>query len=262
MPSDTKVAHPDKALRLVVTFDEGRHTYTDNLGQRYESGTALVKRHKPPFNADEIAERVAARDGLKKFDVLKAWDEKRNAACAHGTRVHEFAEYGFSGHRRGKKHDPLSDIESRRQKAVEAVWLDLVSSKGWQVLGCEVIVFCPVRLVAGSIDLVMRRPDGQIAFLDWKTSKDISDRGYNEETMRQPLQHLQHCNLVHYSLQMSIYWHVAQWAGWIAKDMQPLSYIVHLPEEGGSHMIEGLRLTEEAALCCNWNCNRAIEVAT
>lgn len=65
----------------------------------------------------------------------------------------------------------------------------------WRVYGDE---------VAGSIDFTIKGPNGEIAIIDWKRSKEIKKENRFQRG-KGILSHLQDCNFVHYSLQLNCY---------------------------------------------------------
>jgi ATP-dependent exoDNAse (exonuclease V) beta subunit len=81
----------------------------------------------------------------------------------------------------------------------------------WEPWRSEWRVFDEELDLAGSIDFVVRTKDqetGEYVFLilDWKRAKELADSSFNgRERGYAPLQDLQHCNSVHYSLQLNTY---------------------------------------------------------
>lgn len=77
--------------------------------------------------------------------------------------------------------------------------------KGLEPFRTELSVFhCGLRL-AGQIDLLCLRPDGNFAILDWKRSKEIKLESRFKRRMLPPFHALDDCNFFHYALQLNVY---------------------------------------------------------
>lgn len=63
--------------------------------------------------------------------------------------------------------------------------------------------------IAGSIDCVLRTPEGKLIILDWKRSKEIkTENKWERGTV--PFQNFPHCNFYHYTLQLNMYRHMLE----------------------------------------------------
>jgi len=77
----------------------------------------------------------------------------------------------------------------------------------------ELIVHDEELGLAGTIDLVVETPDG-LVLIDWKTNKKITTKGYNNKKALEPIEDLDDCHLVKYSLQLSLYAYMLERQGW------------------------------------------------
>ena len=66
------------------------------------------------------------------------------------------------------------------------------------------LVFKEDIKLAGSIDMIYKKPDGTLAIYDWKRAKEIKFENRYQK-MTGPLNHLPDTNYWHYSLQLNIY---------------------------------------------------------
>ena len=121
MPGDTKAKHP---RGLGITFTEEDHSYVDEYGVEYTSGTTLVHRGFEAFDAQKAAEAKSAKTGVPASEYLREWDAKREEASRNGTRMHENCENQILG-RYDKLHAPQDDAERVEFRAAWAVhgWL-------------------------------------------------------------------------------------------------------------------------------------------
>jgi hypothetical protein len=143
-----------------LNFDEEEHRYTDDEGREYLSVTTLLATLFP-FDRDAIAERVIASPsseyfGMAKEDVLEQWE--RSASL--GTEVHIAIEnwINSSSHPEQAYLAPLVNQFSRLGFAGE--------------LDSEVQVWDEAMLLAGTVDIIEKRPDCWVVW-DIKTSKSI-----------------------------------------------------------------------------------------
>ena len=88
--------------------------------------------------------------------------------------------------------------------------------------------------LAGSIDFVARREDGQLVLYDWKRSKLLSSKYSNHwRHMSGPLDHLEDCAGIHYRLQLNAYkWILERYYGVIVASMHVVCTHPELHEAG------------------------------
>jgi ATP-dependent exoDNAse (exonuclease V) beta subunit len=225
MPSSTSATHNSRTL----TFTEAGHTYLDDRGLPYTSVTTLIHRYAQPFDAPAQAARMEAQGKGTAADLLAAWDAKRDASCDYGTRVHETAEAILQG--LPPPHAPTSEKESA---AFANVW-DFINDKilpSFEVVGCEIMVFHPFWLIAGTIDLALRDKDGTIWICDWKTNAEIRAEGFRGQTMLSPVAHLPDCELSKYALQLATYQRILTEAEYLPRDTRFKRVLFHISESG------------------------------
>jgi len=203
MPATQTAKHPSG---LMITFEEGPHTYTDDNGMHYTSATTFVDMSVPEFDEDgEILKRCAARDGITPEELQAKWNHEGDIAGVYGTRCHENAEFQFRK-QFNKIHNPKFPKE---EIAFRLIW-DKVSEllETLTFLSCEQIVFSPKYAIAGSIDLLMKDEVNRVLWiLDWKTNKRKKIVWENKWGGRLlgHLSHLHDASLVHYTLQLATY---------------------------------------------------------
>lgn len=71
------------------------------------------------------------------------------------------------------------------------------------------------KFIAGSIDLVLVNENGEIIICDWKRSKEIKFKGWEDRNGNRKkgfgiFSHLDDCNFIHYTLQLNIYRHLLE----------------------------------------------------
>lgn len=172
-----------------ITLDHDSHTYSGADGTEYTSVSRLIAKYKEPFDADAVSQNVAKKEGRTPDEVRAEWA----SAAPYGTAVHKQMEDFFTW------QDSDTDLIDPYRKQL-ARWRDQDVT-----FHPEAILYLPGVNIAGTADLLVERPDGQWSILDWKTNKAIRTTGYKGKKMRHPFEHLDDCNHVHYSLQLSLY---------------------------------------------------------
>jgi hypothetical protein len=242
MPATTTAKFND----TTITFTEEGHTYRDDRGRNYQSVTTLLKNYFPVFDAQAAAARMQDQGRGDAAAFIEQWDAKREASCRYGTRVHETAEAALRG--LPPPHRPESEKE---RSAFRAVWDYCVNSilPHGKVIGPELLVFHPHWLIAGTIDLHVRLPNGEVWLLDWKTNATIDRVGFSGRTGLGPLEHLPDCNFSKYALQLCIYQQILINAGYLPRSTVFRRALLWLDPEFKVQFIEVPDLAVEALQC-------------
>lgn len=197
-----------------ITFKEDTHQYFNRDGKEYKSVSKAYKSVQTPFNREFIsrnmARGIAAETGgdinLIQAELLGEWDGKRDGSSTHGKIIHG----GMEDYVRKGIIDP------NLKNAIETLKLIIA---GAYRLYPEVILYSHEYEHAGTADLVVQRQKSQNSiydFFDYKTNKEkgiLFDsigrknnviKHYNKMLLP-PLAHLEDCNYILYSLQLSLY---------------------------------------------------------
>jgi hypothetical protein len=206
-----KNAHPRDER---ITFDEETHTYTiDGSREGWSSCTQFIHNFVQEFDADAIIKKMM---GSKKWpeskyfgmtpEAIKAqWSNSANEASTAGTRMHlDIDRYNNAepvGNLAGDEWVPNASTEWDFFLAYEEKWR---KKNGFIPYRTEWLVFKEDIKLAGSIDMLYKKPDGTIAIYDWKRAKEIKFENRYQKGIG-PLSHLDDCNYWHYSLQLNNY---------------------------------------------------------
>ncbi len=148
----------------------------------------------------------------KRSEILKSYDDEREKSCDRGTKIHaefenkfyksethKMKDYGMSGTFKCIPHY----YELNLEKGIYPEYLISLMYKDGKLK------------VAGQIDLLIK--DGNdITIIDYKSNKKIDHKSYyNKNTkkyqcLKYPLNNLHDCNLIHYTLQLSLYAYLLQ----------------------------------------------------
>jgi hypothetical protein len=152
--------HPDGVHS--IQFREQYHTYIDDRGSRYVSGTSFFKPYFPKFDAPAIAEKCSKGTnpkyaGRDPREIMAEWKAEGQRGTDEGDNVHLYAEVWPES---GGNPDiqPISERCAALFQQVDEVFFDLILNRGYQVIASEKIIFSPELLVAGTIDLILVDP--------------------------------------------------------------------------------------------------------
>lgn len=207
--ADKTAYHPDG--RHVITFREEPHTYTDNYGVRYLSGTSVSKPYFPEFDAKSVSEKCAKGNnpkyaGRTPEEIREEWKAEGLRGSTEGDNTHMYAEGVMS-------FWPATQLPLPISGRCRALFISVDKAADYlftryDVIGAEIIIFSPGLGIAGMIDLLMIDPDtGMILILDWKQNKEIRVSNTFQSGIG-PLAHLQDTHKNKYALQLSIYQYI------------------------------------------------------
>lgn len=197
-----------------ITFDEATHRYTiDGSNEGWISCTQFIHGYAQEFDADKIIKKMMASSkwseskyfGMTADEIKTQWSNSANEASSAGTRMHLDIEHYNNA-------DPVGNLEADDWKpnaspewdyfiAYDKRWRE---KHGFEPYRTEWLVFKEDIKLAGSIDMLYKKPDGTIAIYDWKRAKEIKFEN-TYQNMLPPLENLPDTNYWHYSLQLNIY---------------------------------------------------------
>jgi len=165
-----------------VTFDEASHRYRvqgdDGVWRPVaKSVTGIVSSYAPPFVAEEVIARMkAGRNwgpdnkywGKSDSEITAMW----NAAANLGTAVHNQIESYY----KSQSKSPPENVHP----GFETFW-SWATEEGYEPVRSEWPVHC--GLVAGTVDMVYRTPDGKYVIVDWK----VTDKPFFGDNIGSPL---------------------------------------------------------------------------
>ena len=206
-----KHAHPRDTR---ITFDEPTHTYAiDGSREGYISCTTFIHTFFDHFDADAVIAKMRRsrnwRDskyyGMTDEEIKAGWDKNRDEAASAGTRMHLDIEHWYNcepvGNIAPDAWTPQEGTEWDYFLAFERKWR---IPQGFEPLRTEWLVFKEDIKLAGSIDMVFKKPDGTLAIYDWKRAKEMRYENAWQSGLP-PLDHLPDTNYWHYSIQLNIY---------------------------------------------------------
>jgi ATP-dependent exoDNAse (exonuclease V) beta subunit len=200
----------------VKYFDEPHKYYVN--GVEYTSATTFIGKFKPKFETQKLAEQYAQRRGLNVNDVIADWDLKRDVSTVKGTMVHDMAENWWNN-----KSFPYDNTI-----AINTFGIDIIREN---YVKCETIFhkfyedakqnLIPVKMelvvcdhdykIAGMVDcLFYNKKSEMLEIWDYKTNKEIKMKNDYGEKFKEPISHLDVCEINTYSLQLGLYKHIIE----------------------------------------------------
>lgn len=78
-----------------IYYDDATHTYTNEKGEVYMSGSQYAKSLEKPFDMEKISEAMATKFKVKAEDIKAMWALKSDISTGFGTAIHGALElYG------------------------------------------------------------------------------------------------------------------------------------------------------------------------
>ncbi len=194
-------------------FFEKDHHYEYKDKRVGISATRLIEDYTQPFNAEEVASRVASKEGRDVLDVLNEWKIKNEQACLKGSYAHEYVQNIFAN------RNILEDTKQLLEGYKNA--LEKIKKQGnnfyrdfkdkFEHLSDEFIIGSSEYDIASAIDhLFINKLTGGLVMIDYKTNTDIHKNEKYAKKMKVPLQHLRDTTLNHYAIQLSIYKYILE----------------------------------------------------
>ena len=184
-----------------IQFSDSDHTYLIDKKNKAVSVTELIGRYFPKFDKEFWANKESIKTGKPKNEILKKWDELGKKARDLGTELHEQIEnfYNSKEYIRSKELDKFFKFHKNhiqdKSKPHRTEWT----------------IFDEDKNLAGTVDMVYEKENGELFIFDWKRSKKIinSDGSIEKnnpfENGLNGLSHLPSSDYVKYCLQQNIY---------------------------------------------------------
>jgi len=207
-----------------IEFQDYGHKYTITCDptSKYTSVTTWNHSHFPKFNADLVIKNMMKGKnwkeghkywGMTKEEIKKQWFDNGSAASGAGTNLHFEIECFMNDDKLGNTYTHKEILEkyyaeNHEPKAFEWEYFinfvkDFPDLKPYRT---EWLIYHDDLKLAGSIDMVYEKPNGNLAIYDWKRSKDITKvNQYNKFALTPCINHLPDANFWHYALQLNTY---------------------------------------------------------
>lgn len=199
---------------MSVTFKSENHKYESNDGTNINwlSVTSLISKFKEPFDTIGTSVKVSKNKkskwyGMTPEEIRNAWETESKRSTDLGTWFHNQRESDLLNH--GTITFSGVEIPIIKPLTNEEGHKIAPEQKLKSGLYPEHLIYLKSGGICGQSDLVEVVND-TVNIFDYKTNKEIKSKGFTNwegKTKRLfiPLSHLDDCNLIHYTLQLSMY---------------------------------------------------------
>lgn len=155
-----------------IYYDDLAHSYTNEAGEVYLSGSQYANQFKKPFDKYNIAKKMATKYGVQAQDIIDMWELKGDVSKGFGTAMHASLElYGkYSGLATALERDTAMHDHPIIKTAVKAFYDGREKEKAEY----EVMVIDHKAKRAGQIDRLLITGDKKCRVQDYKTNADIT----------------------------------------------------------------------------------------
>lgn len=215
MPSYPRKKKTTSTKHYMIKFDEATHTYISvdpSKEIRWTSVTSLVSLFKPPFDRVATSERASKNPRSKWFgiDPLKIQEIWKNET----TRSTEAGRWYHSKRETELTTQDSVDMDGVTYTIVKPSHQGVYKLAPQQKLQNNTIY--PEYMVYSMTDQICGQSDkvevlnNKVNITDYKTIKALKTEGFVNwegisQKMQRPIDHLDDCHLVHYTLQLSFY---------------------------------------------------------
>lgn len=189
-----------------ITFDETCHVYTiDGSSKNVISVTTLIHSHFPRFNPDEVIKGMRKKGLADKYkdmsdaQIKQLWSENGKIASGRGTKLHKRIENFYN---------EVPDEPCELTDTPFGYFLNFHETikDRLEPYRTEWSIFRDDIKLAGQLDMLykVKGSDCEYALYDWKCVQEIKLENRFEKGNGK-LNHLDHCNYNHYSIQLNVY---------------------------------------------------------
>ena len=215
-----------------IQFSDSDHTYLIDKKNKAVSVTELIGRYFPKFDKEFWANKESIKTGKPKNEILKKWDELGKKARDLGTELHEQFEnfYNSKEYIRSKELDKFFKFHKNH-----------IQDK-YKPHRTEWRIFDEDKNLAGTVDMVYEKENGELFIFDWKRSKKIinSDGSIEKnnpfENGINGLSHLPSSDYVKYCLQQNIYKNILE--SKYDKKVSSMNLLILHPHLDNYHIIQ------------------------
>jgi hypothetical protein len=216
-----------------VTYDDLTHIYSCD-GVRYLSSTQIVEMFRRKFDAATAAQIQEDKSGRPAEEFIRIWKDINLKSLDRGNIIHDLRDeitnnrafeviYGKPFRVQNPQLFPTRDMSQ---------WPDGVYTDNKQ----DVLYRHDYR-IAGRPDRYTIVTEDGIRYVhidDYKTNRRLRTRSYCDpvqgyQMMLEPISHLMDCEMVHYTLQLSLYMFMFEYQGFKPGRMR-LIHFPHIPE--------------------------------
>lgn len=239
-----KLAKAQKELERILLLDDsdtaphgqtdfskikGNDFYYEYEGTRLERVTTFVKKLHPPFNKDEVAQKVARSTNRPVEQIKMDWELKGKHGRELGEKVHQYIQERLSGEVIDGLRYRLNGSTPKEFDSFDSFWNNAVNEL--TPTRIEWIVGDIGYKLGGRVDVLFHHPTDGYILADFKTGR-IEE--WDRDKFYPPFDDIPNDTLYHYSFQLSLYKIIIERNTNIKVAKM---WIVHLKPDGGFEII-------------------------
>lgn len=237
-----------------IKFQKDGHKYwIDNNCENIISSTTFIKKFFKEFDSESVIKNIVNSFDYKEnpeykyyqmnpIDIKNSWELNGQKARDLGTLLHEDIENYYN------EVKVINDTDEFKY------FLNFVNdNKDIKIYRTEWFIFSELHRITGSIDAVFENDDGSLTIYDWKRSKDISFKSFNNEKGKHPLDSVLNTNYYHYSLQLNLYKTILE--RYYGKKIKDMFLIVLHPDNSNYEKIKVINMQKEIDLILEFRLN-------
>lgn len=237
-----------------INFKKDGHKYwIDNSSENIISSTTFIKKFFKEFDSESVIKNIVNSFDYKEtpeykyyqmnpIDIKNSWELNGQKARDLGTLLHEDIEKYYN------EIEVINDTDEFKY------FLNFVNdNKDIKIYRTEWFIFSELHRITGSIDAVFENDDGTLSIYDWKRSKDISFKSFNNQKGEHPLDNVINTNYYHYSLQLNLYKTILE--RYYGKKIKDMFLIVLHPDNSNYEKIKVINMQKEIDLILEFRLN-------
>lgn len=183
-----------------IYYDDLTHTYTNEQGEVYLSGSTYAKQFEKPFDKIAISNAIAKKFKADPQAIVDMWELKGEVSRGFGTALHKALElYGrYDGLAKAIDKDTALHDHPVIKKAVEGFYASHTGKAEY-----ELMIVDHETKRAGQIDYLRITGDKKCIIGDFKTNAVMSP-----------------ANLENYAHQLSFYAEIMEAGGWAVEGLE------------------------------------------
>ena len=233
--------------------NEGHRYWINDNSENIISSTTFIKQFFEEFDSDAVIKNILNSFDYKenpeyKYFNMKAkeikdlWELNGKTARDLGTLLHEDIEKYYN------------NLEVNNDTVEYEYFINFINdNKDLKIYRTEWYIFSEIHRITGSIDAVFENSDGTLSIYDWKRSKEISFKSFNNEKGKCPLDTVIYVNYYHYSLQLNLYKTILE--KYYGKKIKDMFLIILHPNNLNYEKIKVLNMDKEIELILEFRLN-------
>jgi ATP-dependent DNA helicase PIF1 len=204
----------DRDNHIVLKNDDTHTYFIDGKNDNLVSVTTFYKKFFNVFDADKIIESILKNGkyldphykyyNMSPKEIKDLWNKNGKQASTDGTNLHNDIEIFYNNIHSSSNYENLIENDTIEFEQFLSFYKD--HKDVLEIHRTEWLIYSKKLKITGSVDAVFYdKNENSFVIYDWKRSKEINKiNDFNKKGLY-PIEHLDDCNFIHYSLQLNLY---------------------------------------------------------